>query len=162
MRKLLLVLLAVTFSVGLIASMSYACGDKFLVSSRQMTEAQMNTHAGVILIYRNLQYPQTAAVFDKKLTKSLENRGHTVKVVENTEDMKKEMEKGKIDLVMLTEEDAKVMGAQTEHPMIMPVVLNADFAQVQALRDIYGAVLNGDAKTNKKTKEIDEAMKEVK
>jgi len=152
MRKLLFVLLAATFVVGLTAPLSYACGDKFLVSSRTMDRSYTNTHAGVIALYR--------MPFDKNLKKSLENRGHKVEYVESAQDLEKKVQNGKVDLVLMPVDDALAMGQQN-HPMVMPVSFG-DSQEIAKLKADFEAVLTGKAKTSKKTDEIDEAMKTAK
>ncbi len=153
MKKLLLVLLVAAFAVGLNAPLIQACGDKFLVSSNQMTRGRVQTHAGVILIIRT---PETRTALDKDFMKSLERRGHIVEVIENTDDLENRVKKGKVDLVMLSLEDAEAMDSPSIHLELMPVV--SSWIDVAQAKEVFKYALDGSGNTSKKADDIDDAM----
>lgn len=156
MRVLVLVLMFI--SLALVATDSYACGDKFLVVGRgiRYERAYAAVHPASILIYSD----NTDA--SKDLQSMLKRSGHKIQTVGDEAKLFSSLQSTKYDVVLVSISNAALLEKKVQStpskPVLLPVIFNVTGSELDSAKKQYNCVL----KYNKKNKDaisvIDEVM----
>jgi len=138
-----LVLLAGLAGAG---SSALACGDKFIIVGRCVDYLRTHSaeHPGHVLILWSSNSKAAAAIRDVELQDFLQQAGHRVNVMEESESTPAGIKSGAYDVVLVDAADADrvrldLMGTPTR---VLPVMYRATNAEVDQVRQNYRCALN--------------------
>ena len=153
---LLIVCMAVRADLG-------ACGDKFLVVSRntRYKRASAPRTSAVILIYANPNSNLPRALANVPFDATLRKVGYKPTSVATAEDFDRALEQGSWDLILVDEAEGRSVvgrlksGAST---IVLPVFYNATKAELNQAKKQYPLVLESPTKNQAFLDTIDEAL----
>jgi len=158
-----LVLFAGLAGVG---SMAFACGDKFLIVGRCVSYQRTHSaeHPGHVLILWSSDSKAAAAIRDVELQDFLQQAGHRVNVMEESEGTPQAIKSSTYDIVLVDVADADrlrldLVGTATR---VLPVMYQATNAEVDQVRQNYRCYLNvrrPPIKRNQLLVALDDAMR---
>jgi DNA-binding NtrC family response regulator len=126
--------------------MAHACGDKFLIVGRCVSYQRTHTaeHPGHVLILWSADSKAAAAIRDVQLQDVLQQAGHRVNIVEESESTPEAIKSGAYDIVLVDAADADrirlgLVGTPTR---VLPVMYQATNAEVDQVRQNYRCALN--------------------
>jgi len=134
--------------VGLVAASSaaFACGDKFIIVGRCVDYLRTHSaeHPGHVLILWSTNSKAAAAIRDVELQDFLQQAGHRVNVMEESESTPEGIKTGAYDVVLVDAADADgvrldLVGTATR---VVPVMYRATNAEVDQVRQNYRCYLN--------------------
>ena len=133
---------------GLLAASSaaVACGDKFMIVGRCVDYLRIHSaqHPGHVLILWNSNSKAAAAIRDVKLQDFLQQAGHRVNIMEESESTPEAIKSGGYNVVLVDAVDAdRLRLALVDTPTrVLPVMLEATDAEVHQVRQNYRSALN--------------------
>lgn len=154
--------------VGLVATSStaLACGDKFLIVGRCVSYQRTHSaqHPGHVLILWSSNSKAAAAIRDVELQDFLQQAGHRVNIMEESESTPEAIRSGTYDIVLVDVADAdrlrlNLVGTPTR---VLPVMYQATNAEVDQVRQNYRSYLNvrrAPIKRSQLLVELDDAMR---
>ncbi len=140
-----------------------ACGDKFLVTGRGISQGEflgLGARAEV-LIYAN---PKAvgSVTSQPELQQALSAAGHGYRVVSSAPELEEALTKEQYDIVLVDLQDAATIEQQAKRsksaPVVLPVVEKDNKEQIASAKKAYGNVLKSPAKTRVLLAVIDEIM----
>ena len=148
------------------SSTALACGDKFLIVGRCVSYQRMHVtqHPGHLLILWSSNSSASAAIRDVKLQDFLQQAGHRVNIMEESESAPEAIRSGAYDVVLVDAADADrlrldLVGTPTR---VLPVMYQATPAEVDQIRQNYRSALNvrrAPIKRNQLLVAVDDAMR---
>ena len=145
MQRNIAISVALAALVGF-ASAAGACGDKFLIVGRCVSYQRMLTTQppGHVLILWSTSSKSAAAIRDVQLQDFLQQAGHRVNVMEESEGTPDAIKSGDYDVVLVDAADADrvrldLAGTTTR---VLPVMYQATIAQAAQVRQNYHCALN--------------------
>ncbi len=145
MKRWIMVALGLATLAGL-ASTAGACGDKFLIVGRCVNYQRMLTtqRPGHVLILWSSNTKSAAAIRDVQLQEFLQEAGHRVNVMAESEAAGEAIRSGGYDVVLVDAADADRLRTDLEGTTtgVLPVMYQATSAEVDQVRRSYRCALN--------------------
>jgi hypothetical protein len=142
------------------ATQSPACGDKVLALGRAIKLAYVSTHSASILLY--LRSPSAPVISDASLQSALKKSSQVLRIVNDADELKQALNRGKYDLIITDPQDApgieQQLQAISSHTVVVPMLYQSTKAEASALIKRYHVVLKAPSKTDNYLLAIDEAM----
>jgi cellulose biosynthesis protein BcsQ len=159
-------LLRTGFSCALLivaaATQSPACGDKVLALGRAIKLAYVSTHSASILLYLRSGLPSAPVISDASLQSALKKSSQVLRIVNDADELKQALNRGKYDLIITDPQDAPGIEQQLQaisaHTVVVPMLYQSTKAEASALIKRYHVVLKAPSKTDNYLLAIDEAM----
>lgn len=149
---------------GTLAAVSgdvFACGDKFLVVSRNTRFKRANaprTPADV-LIYAAPNSNVPRALADVPVDATLRKAGYRSTSVASPEELERALAEGRWDVILADEAECeKLRGRLPADAMLVPVFYRATSAQVKQAKKAYPCILESPTKSQALLETIDDAM----
>ena len=141
---------------------SKACGDKVLALGRAVKLHYVSAHSGSILLYMRAAPPAATALSDPSLQSALKKSRQVVKVVYDSAELNRALERGNYDLIVADSADADGIEQQlltmSSHTVVVPVLNQGTKAEASALAKRYHVVIKTPGKTGSYYTALDEAM----
>src|SRR6266487_3436138 len=147
-------------------STAIACGDKFIIVGRCVDYLRTHSaqHPGHVLILWSSNSKAAAAIRDVELQNFLQQAGHRVNVMEDSDRTPEAVKSGAYDIVLVDAADAdrlrlNLVGTSTR---VLPVMYQATNAEVEQVRQNYRCALNVRQTKLKRTQllvAVDDAMR---
>jgi len=161
MRKSLSVAsLVLLMGIGAV-NILFACGDKFLVSSRgtRYQIAPVVRKPAAILIYTNPASEVPKALAGVPVDATLRSVGYRPTTVGTPAEFEKALSQGGWDLILVGVADAEAVSKRVQsNAGVLPVVVNATAAEMKQTRKQYPVVLKAPTKSQPFLAAIDEAL----
>ena len=157
--KLLLVLIV----WGLSASCDvFACGNKFLVTSRgtRFGKVAVARQEAAILVYANPASSMPQAMGDVSVEEVLLEAGYQPTIVTDSDEFELALSQGHWDLVLADLNDSAAVRVRMgeEAPMVVPVMYEPTKSDFRQARQEYDSVIKAPVKSQRFLKSIDEAV----
>lgn len=143
-----------------------ACGDKFLIVGRCVNYQRTHTaeHPGSVLMLWSSDWKLAAAIRDVELQNFLQQAGHRINVLEESESTPEAIKAGGYDIVLADGADAdrlrlNLVGTPTR---VLPMMYQATDAEMGQVRQNYRYALNvrrAAIKRNQLLEALDGAMR---
>ncbi len=145
MKRRLLILLSLA-ALAWTSTTALACGDKFLIVGRCVSYQRTHTaeHPGKVLLLWSSNSKAAPAIRDVELQDFLQQAGHRVNIMEESENTPEAIKSGSYDVVLVDAADAdrvrlNLVGTSTR---VLPVMYQASNAEVDQVRQNYRSALN--------------------
>jgi len=121
------------------ASMSSACGDKFLAPGRGPSLCALNKPPRqiAVLIFGNPESPAVSALSSADYQKTLKMVGYKVTTCTGTDECARELKGKKFDVVLADAKDAQAAKEQTGSTVVA-VLMKASKEEVKEAKNTYG------------------------
>jgi|SRR5687768_6816088 hypothetical protein len=159
-KRLLVVGLLVVTGAG---SDLFACGDKFLVTSRgtRFQRAAAARQPANILVYANPSSGLPKALERVMVDETLRKAGYRPTSVAGSNELEQALRQGGWDLVLADLGDIAALRSRLQGrgaPMLLPVVYNATGTQIAQAKKDYERILKGPVKSQSFLDTIDDAL----
>jgi len=142
-----------------------ACGDKFLLVGRGVPHqrAYAAVYPASIIVYAQPQRRAAKAIRDPRFQADLQQAGHRVLLVEDTETLVRTLQSERVDLVLTDLADADRVStnaaAVPSKPAVLPVMFEPTKEQVKEIEARYQCRLTSSDRAYRYLAAIDDAMK---
>jgi len=163
MKRLLLAITLVV-AVAAFASSSQACGDKFLVNSKNIQQDGMLSvlNPGSVLMYRNPNSELAQLALNDDLVKDLVEKGYKVTVVTDIEGIEDVAADGHADVIMADYADVASIQIETDRPLhFLPVVAKDAKDDAKAAKEEFGMVFKSNTRSFTAVLVIDDALRKA-
>jgi hypothetical protein len=164
MRRVLLftaVLLGMALSFW---SVTYACGDKFVMVGRSVrfNQAYAAIYPATILLYSHAGRGAQKGVLDPQFQSNLTRAGHRLQIVEDESQLEPTLQAGHFDLVLADVSDVESTKAKAEQsaskPTVLPVMYKPTKAEAEAVKTRFQCELKSSDRAVRYLAVIDEQM----
>ncbi len=157
--KLLLVLIVWGLSA---AGDVFACGNKFLVTSRgtRFGKVAVARQEAAILVFANPASSMSQAMADVSVEEVLLEAGYQPTIVTDSAEFELALSQGNWDLVLADLNDSAAVRVRMgeEAPMVVPVMYEPTKSDFRQARQEYDSVIKAPVKSQRFLKSIDEAV----
>ena len=161
MKRLLLILVLTVATVTFVSS-ALACGDKFLVNSKNIQQGGMISvlNPGSVLLYRNPNSALAQSALSEDLIKRLTDAGYRVTVIADISEIGDMINSKKIDVVIADYADVPSIQMTSDRPVhFLPVVAKDAKDDAKAAKEQFGAVFKAPARSFTAVLYVDDAVR---
>jgi hypothetical protein len=164
MRRVLILAAVLVGAAPSLQSITYACGDKFLLVGRgaRFNQVYAAIYPATILLYSHSSRSGSAAILDPKFQASLTRAGHRLQVVKDEDLLAQTLQAGRFDLVLVEVADVEAIKPHADQspskPTVLPVMYQPTKAEAQAVKARYQCELKSSDRAVVYLKVIDGEM----
>jgi len=148
--------------IGFTSPHLFACGDKFLVSSRgtRYQKAPIKREPHAILIWANPDSEIAKGLQGVQVDETLRKVGYQPTSVATSAEFESALNRGGWDLIIVGIADAQALSnrLRANAPTLLPVALNPTDSQMKQAKVQYDVVLRGHVKSAAFLSAVDEAL----
>jgi len=165
MQRVLILVVVLLAAAPALRTLAYACGDKFLMVGRgaRFAQAYAAIYPAAIVLYVRAGRGGSTGILDPKFQASLTRAGHRLEVVRDEERLARELQAGRVDLVLAEVPDVDAVKAKAEQspskPTVLPVMYKPTKTEAAGVKASYQTELKSSDRPARYLSQIDDEMK---